>query len=187
MSQCVICLNNINNEFITKCNHSFCNTCITNWLLTNNNCPTCRFDLVHNTPQQEQNDDDDEDYENDEFEPVHIEEKLIDGTRKTEWNYINEFSDDISDELDDFIEDVQDGEFEIQNNCYVNTCIIEGKHKSLYIYMNLNKQINHVIVTYEPVYHTSIIKQKKNKLFKHTNKLSKYTNKLKNFNKKIKY
>tara|TARA_B100001094_G_scaffold97430_1_gene93456 strand:- start:434 stop:970 length:537 start_codon:yes stop_codon:yes gene_type:complete len=178
MSQCVICLNDINNEFTTKCNHSFCNTCITNWLLTHNNCPTCRFDLVQNTPQQEQNDDDDDDDE--EFESVHIEELLIEGTRSTEWNFINQFSDEINEELDNFIEDVQDGEIEITHNCYINTYIIESKNKTLYAYMNINKNINNARITYESVYHTPIIKHKKNKLFKHTNKL-------KNFNKKIRY
>ena len=29
-------------DFTTDCNHGFCNICITNWLLLNNNCPICR-------------------------------------------------------------------------------------------------------------------------------------------------
>ena len=41
MVSCSICLNNRSN-FTTNCNHKFCNGCITNWLLTHNNCPMCR-------------------------------------------------------------------------------------------------------------------------------------------------
>jgi hypothetical protein len=29
-------------DYTTNCNHDFCNKCITNWLLSNNNCPLCR-------------------------------------------------------------------------------------------------------------------------------------------------
>ena len=29
-------------DYKTDCNHNFCNTCITSWLLMNNNCPLCR-------------------------------------------------------------------------------------------------------------------------------------------------
>ena len=29
-------------DYTTDCNHDFCNQCITNWLLSNNNCPLCR-------------------------------------------------------------------------------------------------------------------------------------------------
>jgi hypothetical protein len=42
--ECTICFENITkeNKYQTKCNHVFCNSCITNWLLLNLTCPMCR-------------------------------------------------------------------------------------------------------------------------------------------------
>jgi hypothetical protein len=41
--QCPICLNNIENIYITKCNHKFCTNCINLWKeFGNQNCPCCR-------------------------------------------------------------------------------------------------------------------------------------------------
>ncbi len=39
---CPICLTEIENKHITKCNHSFCKCCIDTWLEEHNNCPICR-------------------------------------------------------------------------------------------------------------------------------------------------
>jgi hypothetical protein len=46
MASCNICLDNSSN-FTTECNHSFCNSCITNWLLQKNSCPMCRKEFYH--------------------------------------------------------------------------------------------------------------------------------------------
>ena len=38
---CAICYD-VSADYKTDCDHGFCNRCITNWLLMNNNCPLCR-------------------------------------------------------------------------------------------------------------------------------------------------
>ena len=50
LTKCCICLNQINKEIITECNHKFCNKCLINWIkhdnksknLFNATCPLCR-------------------------------------------------------------------------------------------------------------------------------------------------
>ena len=42
MSDCVICCENINNEFTTCCGHKFCKKCIITWGKKKNICPLCR-------------------------------------------------------------------------------------------------------------------------------------------------
>lgn len=70
-SECAICYQeNKDSCFTTRCNHTFCQGCMTKWLLTNNNCPLCRTKIVNTTttkfsPRAEVNhvdDDDDEDF-----------------------------------------------------------------------------------------------------------------------------
>ena len=62
LETCSICYES-NVDFLTTCNHKFCNSCITSWLLTNNNCPLCRKDIydVENS-DYEDSDDEDEPY-----------------------------------------------------------------------------------------------------------------------------
>ena len=68
-SECAICYQeNMDSCFTTQCNHTFCQGCMTKWLLTNNNCPLCRTKIVNTTttkfsPRAEVNHvDDDEDF-----------------------------------------------------------------------------------------------------------------------------
>jgi len=65
---CAICcddIENANNSYTTKCNHTMHNTCLTHWLFLKNNCPICRHNLCgkNNDEEEEYNSDDDEDYE----------------------------------------------------------------------------------------------------------------------------
>ena len=56
--ECAICfsseysdnLNSPQRLYSTSCNHHFHFECLHRWCLTNNNCPTCRFDDVMNIP-----------------------------------------------------------------------------------------------------------------------------------------
>ena len=63
-SDCVICYTeiqkNTNTSFTTQCDHTFCQDCITSWLLTNHNCPLCRTNLVNtnHVPRTITNDED---------------------------------------------------------------------------------------------------------------------------------
>lgn len=38
---CSICLETMDNAFLTRCGHSFCHSCITTHLDNRNNCPSC--------------------------------------------------------------------------------------------------------------------------------------------------
>jgi hypothetical protein len=52
---CPICFDNMKNtNTITKCNHTFCNSCLKLWLKNNDSCPLCRTtirDNIENTHQ----------------------------------------------------------------------------------------------------------------------------------------
>jgi hypothetical protein len=39
---CPICQDAIKDEYVTECNHKFCDTCITAWFKLHNSCPYCR-------------------------------------------------------------------------------------------------------------------------------------------------
>ena len=45
MASCPICLEEIKDEKITKCNHKFCKECLETWLNVNISCPICREKL----------------------------------------------------------------------------------------------------------------------------------------------
>ena len=46
MADCSICMDPINEEFTTTCNHTFCNKCFMVWIMSNDNCPMCRKELT---------------------------------------------------------------------------------------------------------------------------------------------
>ena len=64
---CNICFDNLNKDVSiqTPCDHTFCNNCLTQWLLKNNNCPMCRHNLGEDKPQDINisEDDDEEEFE----------------------------------------------------------------------------------------------------------------------------
>lgn len=68
---CAVCLEQGNNETRQlrqlPCNHSFCDTCLTNWLRISLTCPLCRVDLspllvLDNSTQQQQTSQDAQNY-----------------------------------------------------------------------------------------------------------------------------
>lgn len=55
--ECPICYDQINDLFITHCNHHFCNSCIHKWAKTKNSCPLCRsllnfMTIYENIPEE---------------------------------------------------------------------------------------------------------------------------------------
>jgi len=45
MSQCAICFSTSKTPFTTKCDHTFCNKCLLQWMLENDSCPMCRYSI----------------------------------------------------------------------------------------------------------------------------------------------
>lgn len=71
--QCVICYSEEKAaEMRTKCNHIFCNDCLTHWLLSNNTCPLCRTDLVEKEKNSDEESDDDHEYDEEDDEDTRI-------------------------------------------------------------------------------------------------------------------
>ena len=56
---CSICLESCKNPFTSsKCEHTFCNTCILEWMLQHDTCPLCRSNIaepsnINSVPQEE--------------------------------------------------------------------------------------------------------------------------------------
>ena len=44
--ECSICFENIKDKTTLKCDHSFCNLCISKWIEKSNSCPCCRTKIV---------------------------------------------------------------------------------------------------------------------------------------------
>ena len=75
-SECAICYQeNKDSCFTTECNHTFCQGCITKWLLTNNNCPLCRTNIVNTTTKT--NIVDDEDFSEEAMENTPFEMTIV--------------------------------------------------------------------------------------------------------------
>ena len=75
-SECAICYQeNKDSSFTTECNHTFCQGCMTKWLLTNNNCPLCRTNIVNTTT--ETNIVDDEDFSEEAMENTPFEMTIV--------------------------------------------------------------------------------------------------------------
>ena len=53
MSQCAICFSTSQSPFTTKCNHTFCNKCLLQWMLENDSCPMCRYNISQATTTQQ--------------------------------------------------------------------------------------------------------------------------------------
>ena len=51
---CIICMDENENEFVKlNCNHIFHTSCLSEWLINNNSCPTCRLSNIINTDEFE--------------------------------------------------------------------------------------------------------------------------------------
>jgi len=53
---CSICLDDTHNPFTSKCNHSFCNKCILQWISQNDDCPLCRNPISEPSSKYEEED-----------------------------------------------------------------------------------------------------------------------------------
>ena len=122
---CSICMNNIvhTNKVITPCEHSFCNTCLTHWLLTNTSCPMCR----HKLGEHEDIEDEDED------ESIDLIEEFK-SHNPDSISVINKYVLEFESVMFDMIDDVEDGTYvtnkHIQNcgNKYVTqTSLYDGR------------------------------------------------------------
>ena len=48
--ECAICYENFNDPHMTKCGHTFCKPCITDWLIKDPSCPSCRKPVKKTNP-----------------------------------------------------------------------------------------------------------------------------------------
>ncbi len=48
--ECVVCYENFNDPYITKCGHTFCKACITDWIEKDPSCPSCRKPVKKTNP-----------------------------------------------------------------------------------------------------------------------------------------
>ena len=129
MFTCHICHNNCSNKFITPCQHQYCSSCITHWLLLHNTCPMCR----HNIIEKSEGDSEIEiDYYIEYPEPNC--EMSFNELQKIRGNY----REDIHDLCDDMIDDIQNNnldniEYDEKNNCYEMSDFIETREKIIFI------------------------------------------------------
>ena len=140
-----ICQNLINNKnkFITCCNHQFCNSCITHWLLLKDNCPMCRYNIIQKNIKHHKDDsyDDSDDSDDDtEFSDYYV--QWPDTSNYLSFNELQDirkkYRDDIYDMCDDMIDDINDNylvniDYNEKYNFYETEEEIDTKQKIIYI------------------------------------------------------
>jgi len=57
--QCAICLGSLSEPVKTPCGHTYCNKCITGWLIDKNSCPECRYNIGENLKKDEEEEEED--------------------------------------------------------------------------------------------------------------------------------
>jgi hypothetical protein len=70
-TSCSICLDTSKDPFTSKCNHSFCNKCILEWITQNDECPLCRTAISEPT-RNKTVDEDGEDGEDEDRYQIYI-------------------------------------------------------------------------------------------------------------------
>lgn len=138
---CSICMTDIihTNKVVTPCEHSFCNTCLTHWLLTNTSCPMCR----HKIGEQE---DIDEEEEEDSIDLI----EEYETTNSNNMNVISKYILDFESIMFDMIDDVEDGTY--VTNKHIQTCGNKYvTHTSLYD----RRKIIRAMISYDPINNNS--------------------------------
>ena len=129
---CSICMSELNDSITTPCNHTFCNGCLTKWLLTNESCPMCRHTLGENKQHEEEEEEEDD---------IEIEMRLDSGIRNSFRHTIEEYFEDFVDELFDLDENINDNEYleemrvKVSNGIYY--MYVEYDEGNKYIYANI--------------------------------------------------
>jgi E3 ubiquitin-protein ligase SHPRH len=175
---CSICIGCIEDKIVTKCKHSFCNGCLTSWLLTNNTCPECRYNIIEVCESESESD----------VIELEYNEELKSGVRNHELPTILKYRDHVEDEIFDlkdnldnedyieeyeiYTEDYKKYEFEINFN---------EKFKIVTVNVKYDRERDFGEVIYDVNYKVKRNRKVKyNKIGKHINcKSRKY--KLKNF------
>lgn len=180
---CSICIGDIDDEIKTPCNHTFCNSCLTNWLLTNSTCPECRYNIIDERGgwgEQEE--------EEDEIEIDYVEE-LTSGLRKSEIQTINNYREQVEDEVYDLLDNLDDDEYmdemEIDTDDFVMyefDLIFEEKFKNVLVNVRYDREKRFANIKYDIKYKIKKVKPRnmnKIKKFQKIRNCKKY--KLKNF------
>lgn len=163
---CSICMGEVTNIIKTPCDHTFCNTCLTSWLMNNNSCPMCRFKIGEGSESESDDDEDhliiEEEYEGGMNEGyVH---KVVD--------YIEDFEIDMYELVDNF-EDVnwiKDNKVKVKDGKYRMIVGIEERKKIVSAQITYTPEMNHVEMIYGMKYIYHKHKQRR------VRKLSKYCN-----------
>ena len=135
---CSICIESIDktNMIKTPCDHTFCNKCLTKWLITNTSCPMCRNNFGPSDKSEESDDDDEE---------ISINVEMNDGISKRFQSDIEEYYEDFVDRLFDMIDNIEDQEYLRDYNV-----LIENGYYCMNVeFIEKNKVISSLI-SYDP-------------------------------------
>jgi hypothetical protein len=99
MAHCAICLGNTKAPFTSKCQHTFCNKCILEWITQHDECPLCR-NPISDTPTINNYDDEDEETNHEPIYIIDINEQTLSAEELDEVNYrIDDFIDTLGESL----------------------------------------------------------------------------------------
>lgn len=146
---CSICMSELKDSITTPCNHEFCNSCLTHWLMTKDSCPMCRHTLGE---KKEQNYDEEEDEE--EEDDIDIEMRLDSGVRKSFRHTIEGYIEDFVEDLFDLDDNINDNEFleemgvKVSDGIYCMCVEYEEGHKYIYADIIYNPEKRESSITY---------------------------------------
>ena len=178
---CSICMGEVKdvNKIITPCKHIFCNTCLTQWLMSNHSCPMCRKEFGKKSEEEEEGEDDIE----------LIEEYMVNNPSYV--SVINNYIPIFEDVMFDLIDNVEDEDFLRDENVQR----IENIYVMKYSHYDNNKIIG-VDISYDPdnvfvrmVYNMKydVPKNKRRSINRNKKYLKRMNRNIKSFNKKIRY
>ena len=177
---CSICMGEVKdvNKIITPCKHIFCNTCLTQWLMSNHSCPMCRKEFGKKSEEEEGEDD-----------IELIEEYMVNNPSYV--SVINNYIPIFEDVMFDLIDNVEDEDFLRDENVQR----IENIYVMKYSHYDNNKIIG-VDISYDPdnvfvrmVYNMKydVPKNKRRSINRNKKYLKRMNRNIKSFNKKIRY
>ena len=152
---CSICMNDIVDCMKTPCDHEFCNSCLTHWLLTKNSCPMCRYKLG------EKEEEEDEEEEEEEEEDIEIREEMDDGVLGQYIHTIDGYYNDFEDRLFDLVDNVDNEVYlrdkcvMIEDNFYVMKVVFEEKSKTVSAVISYSPENNFAKFFYSMQYNTT--------------------------------
>ena len=177
---CSICMSDISNKVTTPCKHSFCNGCLTNWLLSKSSCPMCRYKIGDIQEQEQEEEEEDED--------IDLVEEFNENLKKDYYNILDDYVIDFENAMWDLIDNIDNQSYldskrvQIVNDVYMTEVIYKENKKIVSAIIAYYKDHDYGKLFYNVRYDAPRVKTRRNGYNKRMNqRMNKISRKNKRF------